>query len=81
MKFGLGVNAPFGLAIKYDDDWVGRYHAVVSDLTVINVNPSIGLRVNDRLTIGGGLDMMLADVTLSSAVDFAADTWPDTRVG
>lgn len=72
MKFGLGVNSPFGLAIKYDDDWVGRYHAVVSDLKIINMNPSIAYKVSDQLSIGGGLDFMIADVTLSSAIDFAA---------
>jgi len=72
MKVGIGVNSPFGLAIKYDDNWVGRYHAVVSDLKIINFNPSIAYRVNDQLSVGGGLNMMLADVLLSSAVDFAA---------
>ncbi len=72
MNFGLGVNSPFGLAIKYNDTWAGRYHAVESDLKIININPSVGYRVNDQLTVGGGLDLMLADVTLSSAVDFAA---------
>jgi len=72
MKFGLGVNAPFGLATKYNDDWVGRYHAVVSDLKTLNFNPSLGYRVNDRLSVGGGLDILLADVDLSSAIDFGA---------
>lgn len=72
LKFGLGMNSPFGLAIKYDDNWVGRYHAVVSDLKIINLNPSVAYRVNEQLSIGGGLDLMLADVLLSSAVDTAA---------
>jgi long-chain fatty acid transport protein len=72
MKFGLGVNTPFGLAVKYDDDWVGRYHAVESDLKTINFNPSIGYRVNDKVSIGGGVNVMLADVILSNAVDFGA---------
>lgn len=72
MKFGLGVNTPFGLATKYDDDWVGRYHGVVSDLKTINFNPSIGYRLNDKISFGGGLDVMLADVELSSAIDFGA---------
>ncbi len=72
MKIGLGVNTPFGLAIKYDDDWVGRYHGVVSDLKTINFNPSIGYRANDKLSVGGGLSMLMADVVLSSAVDFGA---------
>ena len=71
-KFGLGVNSPFGLATKYDDDWVGRYHGVVSDLAIINVNPSLAYQVNDRVSIGGGLDIMLGTVELSSAIDFGA---------
>ncbi len=72
MKFGLGVNTPFGLATKYNDDWVGRYHGVVSDLKTINVNPSIGYQYSDKLSIGGGLDVMLGTVELSSAIDFGA---------
>jgi long-chain fatty acid transport protein len=72
MKFGLGVNAPFGLATKYDDTWRGRYHGVVSDLRTININPSLGYRVNDKMSVGGGLNVMLADVDLSSAIDFGA---------
>ena len=72
MNFGLGINSPFGLAIKYDDDWVGRYHAVVSDLKIINFNPSIAYRINDSLSIGGGANFMVTHVILSSAVDFAA---------
>jgi long-chain fatty acid transport protein len=71
-KFGLGITAPFGLATKYNDDWVGRYHGVVSDLKTVNFNPSIGYRVNDKLSIGGGLDLMLGTVELSSAIDFGA---------
>lgn len=72
MKFGLGVNSPFGLATKYDDDWVGRYHGVLSDLKIINVNPSIGYKINDQFSIGGGIDFMLASVELANAIDFGA---------
>ena len=70
MTFGIGVNTPFGLKTEYDDDWVGRYHAILSDLKTLNFNPSLGYRVNDKLSIGGGLNMMLAKVELSSAIDF-----------
>lgn len=71
-KFGLGINSPFGLATKYDDNWVGRYQALVSDLKIININPSYAYKVSDQLSIGGGLDFMLGDVKLSSAIDFGA---------
>jgi long-chain fatty acid transport protein len=72
MKFGLGINAPFGLTTKYDDTWKGRYNAVETDLKTININPGIAYQVNDQLSIGGGVDVMLADVTLTSMIDFGA---------
>ena len=72
MKFGLGVNSPFGLATEYEDNWVGRYHGVLSDLKTVNVNPSLAYRLNDRVSIGGGLNIMLGTVDLSSAVDMGS---------
>ena len=72
MSFGLGVNTPFGLKTEYDDDWVGRYHGILSDLKTLNFNPSLGYRVNDRFSIGGGLNVMLAKVDLTNAIDFGS---------
>jgi long-chain fatty acid transport protein len=71
-KFGLGVNAPFGLETDYEDEWVGRYHALNSNLRTINVNPSLAYRFNEQWSIGGGLDIMFGHVELSNAVDFGA---------
>ena len=70
MKFGLGVNTPFGLATQYDDTWVGRYHAVESDVKTVNINPSISYRIDDNHTLGLGVSAQYAHVTLSSAIDF-----------
>ena len=72
MKFGLGVTTPFGLTTLYDDSWVGRYHAVESDLKTININPSIAYQVNDQFSVGGGINLLLVDVTLTSMIDFGA---------
>lgn len=72
LKFGLGVNAPFGLGTKYDKNWVGRYHAVETELKTININPSIAFKPNEKISIGAGINLLLADVTLSSAIDFGS---------
>jgi long-chain fatty acid transport protein len=72
MSFGFGVNTLFGLKTEYDDDWVGRYHSILSDLKTLNFNPSLGYRVNDRFSIGGGLNVMLAKVDLTNAIDFGS---------
>lgn len=72
MKFGLAVTVPFGLETEYNDTWVGRYHAIRTDLKTLNFNPSIAYQVNDKLSVGGGLNIMFADVTITNAIDFGA---------
>jgi len=67
---GLGINAPFGLATEYDDDWVGRYHAIESALQTVNINPSIAFKVNDKLSVGAGINIQYMAATLTKAVDF-----------
>lgn len=71
-KVGLGITAPFGLTTLYDDDWLGRYHGVESDLTTININPSLSYQLTPELSLGAGINMMFADVVFTNAVDFGA---------
>lgn len=69
---GLGIGAPFGLATEYDSGWVGRYHAIKSEVATINFNPSVAYKVNDQLSLGAGLNIMRATAELSNAVDYSA---------
>ncbi|MCH7882338.1 MAG: outer membrane protein transport protein, partial [Proteobacteria bacterium] len=55
-----------------DANWVGRYHAVETDLKTINFNPSIAYQVNDQLSVGGGLNMVVAHIIFSNAIDFGS---------
>ena len=72
LVFGVGVNVPYGLETHYDDDWVGRYHAVKSELVTVNINPGLGWRVDDKLSVGGGISLQYAEATFSSVVDIGA---------
>jgi long-chain fatty acid transport protein len=69
--FGLGVNAPFGLKTDYDNDWVGRYHAIKSELYTYNFNPSIAFKFTKHATLGFGISALYADGKLTQAVDGA----------
>jgi long-chain fatty acid transport protein len=69
---GLGVGAPFGLSTDYDSDWVGRYHAIKSEVTTINFNPSVAYKVNDQLSLGAGISLMRASAELTNALDYSA---------
>jgi len=70
LVYGLGVNVPFGLTTEYEDDWVGRYHAIKSEMLTININPSIALKLTDNVSIGFGMNIQKLDVSITSAVDF-----------
>lgn len=65
---GIGVTAPFGLANDYNEGWFGRYDSVESRLTTVNISPVIAVRVNDRLSIGGGPNIQYADARLENAL-------------
>jgi len=67
---GIGINVPFGLATKYDDNWVGRYHAIESDVLTVNINPSVAYKINDHLSIGAGFSAQYIKAKLSQAIDF-----------
>ena len=69
---GLGIGAPFGLKTEYDSTWKGRYHALTSDLQTLNINPSVAYKVNDKLSLGAGVNYMRASATLTNAVDYSA---------
>lgn len=70
VKIGLGINTPFGLKTKYNDDWVGRYQAVKSELTTININPTLAAKLTNNLSVGVGVDLQYAKAELSNAIDF-----------
>jgi len=69
---GLGINVPFGLSTVYDPNWKGRYQAVESKITTLNINPSLAYQFNDTLSLGGGVNLQYIDARLTQAVDFSA---------
>ena len=74
MWVGLSINGPFGLKTKYDNDWVGRSHAIKSDLKTVNINPSFAYEINDKASVGAGVSALYADGELTNAVDAGLGT-------
>ena len=69
---GVGLNAPFGLKTDYDAGWVGRFHALESEVKTINVNPSVAFKLNDQVSLGAGISWQRMDATLTNSVNYAA---------
>jgi long-chain fatty acid transport protein len=52
---GLGITAPFGLKTQYDPTFIGRYQSQRADLKTVDINPSVAYRINDIVSLGGGV--------------------------
>jgi len=70
--FGFGITSPYGLATKYGKSWDGRYQAIDSSITTINFNPSISYKIDQKLSIGAGLQAQYMSTTLTSMVDYGS---------
>lgn len=72
VTLGAMVSAPFGLKTDYDAGWVGRYHALKSDVRVIDLTLAASIDLSDRFSVGLGAIYERAEVTLSNAIDFGS---------
>lgn len=68
---GIGVSAPFGLANKYDEDYFGRFDSIETELKVYDIQPSLAYKINDRVSVGGALNVQYAEAKLTGAVSNA----------
>lgn len=68
-RLGFSLSAPFGAGLDYGDNFVGRYSATRSTLGGVGMSPSLAYRVNDKLSIGGGVSFIYSQVDLDIAVN------------
>ena len=72
LAFGIGVNAPFGLKLVYDDGWIGRFQALHNEIKTLNFNPSVAWRIGERISLGAGIDYQRLDAELTNDVNYSA---------
>jgi long-chain fatty acid transport protein len=63
--FGFGQTIPFALGTNYAKDSVVRYAATRSQIAIADLGPSIGIQVNDKLSVGFGIDANRLAFTLN----------------
>jgi long-chain fatty acid transport protein len=72
LYIGAGLSAPFGLKTEYDTPWLGAAQSTSFSIDTYNFNPSIGYRLNDAVSIGGGVNWMQMNVTYKRVASVAA---------
>lgn len=66
VQVGVGLFAPFGLALRWPDDWAGAQKALATRLRFIELAACAAYRVHDKLAIAAGLAAVRGDVKLSA---------------
>jgi long-chain fatty acid transport protein len=68
LKLGMNVVAISGAVLDYDNDWSGRYLGQEITLMTITLVPGIGYRINEKFSIGGGLNITYGTLDLDAAI-------------
>jgi long-chain fatty acid transport protein len=55
LSLNFALTTPFGLQTNYKNDWAGSFRGLNSSIKTINLNPSFAYKINDALSIGGGV--------------------------
>ena len=83
---GLGLYVPYGLTMEWpatvkvngkEAGWWGRSLVRKVTLETVYVNPTVGLRLHDRLYLGVGFSVAAAAVTLERSVTLSDDPADD----
>ena len=69
---GNSSSAPYGLVTKPNDRWSGQVYSRSSKIFTFDVNPIIGIKVNDWLSIAAGPEVEYFSTNLKRATGVAA---------
>ena len=76
---GVGLTTPYGRSTTYDKDSVFHYTApYFSELRGINLNPSVGIRINEKFLVGFGVDILYSDLDLRQYYPWSVATGDPT---
>ncbi len=73
---GLGVFAPYGLTTDWPVDSEGRYLGYKSLVQALYVQPTIAVKLNEKVSVGAGVDVTYLNVQLRQRVDLSTQPLP-----
>ena len=69
LKLGLSLGSYFGLGLDYGDNWAGRYYVQEGELVTLGINPGIGYRCTDWLSVGAGFSIVYGKLKQDVAIN------------
>jgi len=69
LALGLAIGGNFGLALDYQDDWVGRYYVQEVTLQAAFIQPAIAWQVNEQFSLGAGVSAIYGMLEQKMAIN------------
>lgn len=63
---GLGLTVPYGMGTEFGEGWEGRKRGTESMILTFDINPNLAWKVNEKLSVGGGVSLQYAKAELGS---------------
>ncbi|HOC17155.1 MAG TPA: outer membrane protein transport protein [Vicinamibacterales bacterium] len=73
---GIGIFAPYGLTTDWPEESQGRFLGYKSVVQGVYIQPTASYKVNDRLSVGAGIDLVRLHVQLRQRLDLSAQALP-----
>lgn len=80
LKLGVNVGTISGAALDYNSDWTGRYLNQEVSLTTVSFVPDIAYRINEKFSVGAGLNIMYGKLEMDIAIPSPLPGQPDGKV-
>jgi long-chain fatty acid transport protein len=80
LKLGVTAGSYLGLGVKFNDTWAGRYYVQQEDFLTSLVNGAFGYKVNDWLSVGGGLSLVYGSLGVQTNINNLEPNASDGRL-
>lgn len=80
VAIGMGVFAPYGLTTDWPGESMARFLGYKSMVQAVYMQPTVAFKLNDRVSIGGGIDITYENVELRQRLDLSSQTVTGTAL-
>lgn len=74
LSFGIGAFTSYGLRTDYSDDYNALHFADDAEVKSVTLNPTLGYKVTDTLSLGLGISTTYAEAEISTSTPKAIET-------
>jgi long-chain fatty acid transport protein len=79
-RLGFSSTGLLGGGVDYGSDFVGRYQATRAVLSGMGLSPSIGYKINDKVSVGAGVSFIYTIMDMDVAINQSTFGLPDGAV-